>query len=210
MIGIYSEGHNPDLKYLAHLREPLRALPKPLVWYLVAEGLAGVKHAVLAAAGFKWGRRDGFLYYTLRLPSAAEAAVAAAAAAAAGSPSPQQQEQQQQRRHGGASADDESSAPIFFAHGVGLGLLPYLFFVLKLAALGRPLIAIEYPHLAMRWTRFIPTVDQVRAAVFFKRRCGLRTAVKDSCGFSTREWRHRGHFSRLNAPQPILYTSRPP
>lgn len=40
--------------------------------------------------------------------------------------------------------------------------LPYLHFVVKLAALGRPVIAIEYPHLAMRWIKDIPNVEQVR------------------------------------------------
>jgi hypothetical protein len=133
----YAPGRNPDLPYMAHLREPLRALPKPLAWYALAEGLGGIKHAVLRAAGFRCERHAGFTYYTLGLPAAADVA-AGRAAAPGGEP------------------------PIFFAHGVGLGLLPYVKFVLKLAAMGRPVIAIEYPHLAMRWTSFIPTVDQVR------------------------------------------------
>jgi hypothetical protein len=132
----YAPGRNPELPFMAHLREPLRALPKPLAWYALAEGLGGVKHAVLRAAGFRVESHAGFTYYTLGLPTAG----AGRAPAAGGEP------------------------PIFFAHGVGLGLLPYIHFVLKLAAFGRPVIAIEYPHLAMRWTSFIPTVDEVGRA----------------------------------------------
>jgi hypothetical protein len=137
--GPYEAGHNPAVAYMAHLREPVRALPKPLAWYALAEGLAGVKHAALAAAGFRCERLGAFAYYTYALPPAAGAGAGSASAAGSGRP---------------------GTEPIFFAHGVGLGLLPYLGFVLKLAALGRPVIAIEYPHLAMRWTPHIPTVDE--------------------------------------------------
>ncbi|KAI8475128.1 MAG: Alpha/Beta hydrolase protein, partial [Monoraphidium minutum] len=136
----YGEGRNADLKYMAHLDEPLRALPKPLAWYALAEGLGGVKHAVLAAAGFACERQGGFTYYTYRLPARGAASPAAAAAHAA-------------------------APPLVFCHGVGLGLLPYVQFVLKLAALGRPVVAVEWPHLAMRWSTFIPTVDEVRTCV---------------------------------------------
>ncbi|GBF95505.1 hypothetical protein Rsub_07855 [Raphidocelis subcapitata] len=143
--GPYEDGHNPDVSFMSHLREPVRALPKPLAWYGLAEGLGGVKHAVLLAAGFRCQRWGAFAYYTLGLPPAPAAGDAAADAAGRGA--------------AGAAAA-AGSEPIFFAHGVGLGLLPYLGFVLKLAALGRPVVAIEYPHLAMRWTPHIPTVDE--------------------------------------------------
>lgn len=139
----YEEGHNPRLNYMAHLREPIRALPKPLAWYLLAEGLGGVKHAVLRAAGFRCARHAGFLYYTYGLPPASAAAAA--------------------RRGEGTAVFDEP--PIVFCHGVGLGLLPYLHFVLKLAGLGRPVVAVEWPHLCMRWTSHIPTVDEGTSAL---------------------------------------------
>ncbi len=166
----YEEGSNPGAPYMAHLREPLRALPKPLAWYLLAEGLAGVKHAVLTAAGFACRRHAGFSYYTLNTPP-----------------------------HGAAACegDDERATPIFFAHGVGLGLLPYLQFVLKLAALGRPVIAIEYPHLAMRWSQFIPTVDQgVDAMLGILAHHGYRQAAWVGHSFGT------FFLSRLNRRAP--------
>lgn len=50
-----------------------------------------------------------------------------------------------------------------FLHGVGAGLLPYIPFLLRVTALGRPVLAVEYKHLSMRWTDFIPTAPQVTA-----------------------------------------------
>jgi pimeloyl-ACP methyl ester carboxylesterase len=48
---------------------------------------------------------------------------------------------------------------------VGLGLLPYLPLLLRLAASGAPLLAVESKHLAMRLTRRLPAVDGVVAAL---------------------------------------------
>lgn len=147
----YESGTNDSLRYMAHLREPLRAVPKPLAWYLLAEGLAGIKHAVMLAAGFTCSAHAGFLCYTQGLPPPA-----AAESADAG------RSEGKSAGVGEGAAPAPAPAPLVFSHGVGLGLLPYLPFVMRLAALGRPMVAIEYPHLAMRWTRFIPTVDEVR------------------------------------------------
>jgi hypothetical protein len=44
---------------------------------------------------------------------------------------------------------------------VGAGLLPYIPFLLRTTALGRPLLAVEYKHLSMRWTDHIPTAPEV-------------------------------------------------
>ena len=59
-------------------------------------------------------------------------------------------------------APPNSKEPIVFLHGVGAGLLPYVHIVQEMAALGHPVIAVEYKHLAMRWTSFIPDAQQVR------------------------------------------------
>lgn len=61
-----------------------------------------------------------------------------------------------------ALASSDHLHPIVFLHGVGAGLLPYIPFLLRVAALGRPVMAVEYKHLSMRWTDFIPTAPQVR------------------------------------------------
>jgi pimeloyl-ACP methyl ester carboxylesterase len=89
---------------------------------------------------------------TRRRPAAAGSSKSAAAAR-----QEQQHEQQQQQWED----DERSQVPILFCHGVGLGLAPYVPLVQRLAATGRPVIAVEFKHLAMRWTRRVPTVDEV-------------------------------------------------
>jgi hypothetical protein len=51
--------------------------------------------------------------------------------------------------------------PVVFLHGVGGGLLPYIPFLLRVTALERPVMAVEYKHLSMRWTDHIPTAPEV-------------------------------------------------
>lgn len=54
--------------------------------------------------------------------------------------------------------------PIVFLHGVGAGLLPYLFLIFRLAALGRPMILPHSKHVSMRLVSWIPTVDDMADA----------------------------------------------
>lgn len=60
-----------------------------------------------------------------------------------------------------AAASKDHLHPIVFLHGVGAGLLPYIPFLLRVTALERPVMAVEYKHLSMRWTDHIPTAPQV-------------------------------------------------
>lgn len=55
--------------------------------------------------------------------------------------------------------------PVVFLHGVGGGLLPYIPFLLRVTSLERPVLAVEYKHLSMRWTDHIPTAPQVGMAM---------------------------------------------
>jgi pimeloyl-ACP methyl ester carboxylesterase len=68
---------------------------------------------------------------------------------------------------------------------VGLGLLPYLPLLLRLAASGAPLLALECKHLAMRATRRLPAVDDVvedLAAICREHRLGPLAVVGHSYG----------------------------
>ena len=67
--------------------------------------------------------------------------------------------------HRRQAASKDHLHPIVFLHGVGAGLLPYIPFLLRVTALDRPVLAVEYKHLSMRWTDFIPTAPQVGAGV---------------------------------------------
>lgn len=47
------EGRNPDIKFMAHVWEDLRVLPKPLALHLACEAMSMVGHAVLRYMGFR-------------------------------------------------------------------------------------------------------------------------------------------------------------
>jgi hypothetical protein len=49
-----------------------------------------------------------------------------------------------------AVEQQSSQTPILFAHGVGIGILPYVHMLARMAASGHPIIAFEFNHLAMR------------------------------------------------------------
>eukprot|EP00198_Chlamydomonas_reinhardtii_P008767 XP_001698104.1 predicted protein [Chlamydomonas reinhardtii] len=121
---------------MAHLWQPVRAFWRPLGFYVAIELLVGLKHVMLLAAGFRPYMVGGLRYYTYGLPPLTPAQAAAELVAV-------------QRRGGAGRREAEATsaaAPLLFLHGVGLGLLPYLNFLLQLSSLGRPMVAVEVPE----------------------------------------------------------------
>lgn len=49
----FPPGHNPRLRYMSHLWEPLRVHWRPLAFYAAMEGLAALAGAFMWAAGFE-------------------------------------------------------------------------------------------------------------------------------------------------------------
>ena len=47
------EGRNPDIRFMAHVWEDLRVLPKPLALHLACEVMSMAGHAVLRLLGFR-------------------------------------------------------------------------------------------------------------------------------------------------------------
>eukprot|EP00878_Enallax_costatus_P021001 GHUV01022218.1.p1 GENE.GHUV01022218.1~~GHUV01022218.1.p1 ORF type:complete len:363 (+),score=23.66 GHUV01022218.1:408-1496(+) len=115
---------------------------------------------MLLAAGFKGHTYEAYTYYTYNLPTEWQAAQ-------------------------GQDASRDHLHPIIFLHGVGAGLLPYIPFLLRTTALGRPVLAVEYKHLSMRWTDFIPTAPEVAhdmSAMFELHRIRKASMVAHSYG----------------------------
>jgi hypothetical protein len=130
---------NRDLRLMQHLNEPVRAHWRPLAFYLGTEVIALAKHWALLVSGWRCvsAASDGSTptFYTF---GAAEES---------------------------STSSNAKQTPILFCHGVGLGLAPYVPLVQQLAATGRPVIAVEFPHLAMRWTNAIPTIDEAARSI---------------------------------------------
>lgn len=153
----FPEGYTRDLPFMSHLWQEIRchyrwvALAartllcqkplltrrnslssfRPMCFYLGIEIVYLVKHLLMLGAGFKAGSHCGYNYYTRGLNSSQ------------------------------SESSNEQNSPILFIHGVGLGLLPYITFLLRLAATDHPVIAVESSHLGMRWVENIPSEDEV-------------------------------------------------
>ncbi|KAG2445181.1 hypothetical protein HYH02_008649 [Chlamydomonas schloesseri] len=159
----------PAHPMMSHLWQPVRAFWRPLGFYVGVELLVGLKHVMMLAAGFTPYMVGGLRYYTYGLPRLSAAQAAAELVAAA------RREREQEGRPQAAAVGDSGagaagrraaaaasqSAPLLFLHGVGLGLLPYLNFLLQLTSLGRPVVAVEVRHLSMRACFEVPEEDEI-------------------------------------------------
>ncbi|KAK9828088.1 hypothetical protein WJX81_002392 [Elliptochloris bilobata] len=143
-------GRAPGLAFMAHLWEPLPYFWKPLAVHLAAEGMRGATCAALLALGFRASRCRGFRYW-VKAPRGGRALslkdprtpCSTLIRAVAGGAAPNEAD-------GGRAA----AAPLLFLHGVGLGLTPYLHFLLELGAAcpGRPMVLLEAPHVSVGLT----------------------------------------------------------
>ena len=113
---------------------------RPMIFYLGIEVAYLVKHLLMLGAGFKAHSLQGYTYYTRGMESSQD----------------KRREKQQ---------DVKEKCPILFLHGVGLGLLPYITFVFRLAATDHPVVAVESCHLGMRWVAEVPSEDEVVDAI---------------------------------------------
>ncbi|WIA11764.1 hypothetical protein OEZ85_011858 [Tetradesmus obliquus] len=168
-------GHNPSLRWMCHLWEPMKVWYEPLGFYLFMEAAALLGALALRAAGFKQSRWSGLTYYTRNMPHSSSH----------GSGSRRTSMQQQPLEHGSsplpharhqwcdqaassaarqrqeAPGSGGNEVPLVLLHGIGMGLIPYISLLFNMAATGRPLLALEFKHVSMRWVLWVPTVDEV-------------------------------------------------
>ncbi|GLI62994.1 hypothetical protein VaNZ11_005852 [Volvox africanus] len=135
---------------MRHLWEPVRCFYRPLFFYMGVEVLIALKHVMLLAAGFRPHLCRGLRYYTYGLPDDAVTTIATSRTATS-----------MKRGNSGGKSGDGADAPVLFLHGVGLGVLPYLNFLLRLSSLGRPAVAVEVRHLSMRLCTEVPEEDEI-------------------------------------------------
>ena len=102
---------------------------------MAIEYLTLIKHLILLSVGCKYGNIAGLNYYTYGLgdtkPGSRGGAVNGGSSMTA------------------AVASDPPRVPVLFMHGVGVGLLPYLPFVLRIIASGQPVVAVEFVYLGV-------------------------------------------------------------
>jgi hypothetical protein len=143
-------GTTPGLPFMAHLWQPLRCSYRPAAFYIITELLTLIGNGALLAAGFAMHRAEGFQYFTYGMAPAATTSSAGAAPASGSGKAPSGTTLSSPCC---PTSTSTPLAPLLFLHGVGLGCVPYLDLLLGLAAGGRPLLAPQYTHVSLRWTR---------------------------------------------------------
>lgn len=119
----FKEGYDPQVRFMGHTLEPVKAFHKPLVFHLIFEVLALVSHLILYAWGFQKIQ-----------PENSKSAI-------------------KWVRHGSKKKDGTLETPVVFLHGVGFGVLPYLHFIhaiIRKSMTDRIIILVEMPHVALR------------------------------------------------------------
>eukprot|EP01134_Creolimax_fragrantissima_P003285 CFRG3285T1 len=132
-----------EVKYMAHTMEPLRVIHRPLLTYVWSHYVALLTQITLRIAGFHY-RHNGALNYWYRQGSATIDTL--------------DQDEELQR-----------SKPFVFLHGLGLGLAPYLHFILQLVthvnSRGSDLYVLEMPYVAMRIHSTVPSMNDKAKAI---------------------------------------------
>eukprot|EP00879_Flechtneria_rotunda_P025127 GHRR01026686.1.p1 GENE.GHRR01026686.1~~GHRR01026686.1.p1 ORF type:complete len:484 (+),score=129.44 GHRR01026686.1:291-1742(+) len=154
-------GHNAKLRCMCHLWEPMKHWYRPLGFYLFMEFAAVMGHVALLAAGFRAEHWMGMTYYTKNMCQDRQRSQVAAAPPAYG-----------------AGSDQAAGPPLVLLHGIGMGLIPYISMLFNMAATGRPVLALQFKHIAMRWVLWVPTLDEVAEVLVGILR---REAVKSCC-----------------------------
>ncbi|KAG2454544.1 hypothetical protein HYH02_000389 [Chlamydomonas schloesseri] len=170
-------GHQPGLRCMYHLWEPLRTIYRPLAFYAATEALALLTQALLLAMGRSLSRQStapavagavaaaggqqglGMLVATAGLAAARLRPHAAAAAESHAGAPPEGGEAAAHQQ-----AEEGGPAPVLLLHGIGLGLLPYMGLIRHILAAGLPLVALEYKHVSMRLCSVIPSADDIALA----------------------------------------------
>ncbi|KAF5829221.1 hypothetical protein DUNSADRAFT_16396 [Dunaliella salina] len=127
-------GYNPDLRFMAHLWQPLRWTHRPLLFYMMTEAIAFATGVGMQAMGYQKGRStSGMVFYFHP-----------------GNP-----------LHKAGLQNQQQAPPLLMLHGVGLGLLPYMLVISQLTACGLPVLCPEAKHASMRLCSYIPTACEV-------------------------------------------------
>ncbi|CAI7778379.1 unnamed protein product [Closterium sp. NIES-53] len=164
------KGVDESVRFMAHTREPLRAIIHPLAFYVWGHIVGLLTAAAMRLLGFSKQTAPNGIHYWFRAPKKStpkrkshkaaavvpifdmSAAPTAPLLGASGG---------RVRREEAGEAEGEEG--VVLVHGLGLGLTPYLSFVhmLSRSYSEKKLIVVELAHLAVRLSTSSPTIDDV-------------------------------------------------
>lgn len=118
----FNDGPYVKRSFMCHQWKPVRCHYRPLAFYAAIEYLIALKHVLMLAMGFAHAHHRGMAVYTY---------------GEVGRAGPRDALSSVDGETVVAMAAEESMPPFMFLHGVGVGVLPYINFVQRLAATGR-------------------------------------------------------------------------
>ncbi|KAI1318595.1 hypothetical protein EDD11_006286 [Mortierella claussenii] len=129
----FAEGHNPNVECIRLAFDPVVASHRPLIYYTlvwIANLLAGLVFHLLGFARF-----EGTLHPTHSYEQNGQQSI---------NVDPSTDLTYWHR----SPADPENKIPLVFIHGIGVGLVQYIHWVIALATISRPIILIEVPYVS--------------------------------------------------------------
>ncbi|CAG8627302.1 6269_t:CDS:2 [Funneliformis mosseae] len=152
----FTEGYNPDIQCVRLTLDPIKAIPRPFVFYVVCitsnllYRLAGFEHY-----GLKYSVLNGYWSSTLEFDIQEETIKSSQSRISYWyyNPNSHNESAPLKKNH-------QKQQPIVFIHGVGGGLFCYFNFLRKLYNLNRPLFLVELPHVSMRLIEDVPTMEE--------------------------------------------------
>lgn len=171
----HEEENGQRVSFMAHTKEPLRAVLHPLALYAWGHTVGLLTAVCFLAMGFERRRckSTGLRYYVLRRDGTKTQGRARGTQQEEGA---QMMAQESQGRRDEGDEEDKDSEACVFVHGLGVGVTPYIAFIQEIlrASPHKTLAVVELPHLAMRLANKVPTVDDLVL--------GLDTVLDDCAG----------------------------
>jgi len=156
----FPEGYNPDIRCIRLTLDPIRAIPRPFIFYVAIFMLNYVYYFILRLAGFehyglKYSVSNGYWSSTLEFDIQEETIKSSPSRISYWYYNPNSRNE-----NAPLKKNHQKQQPIVFIHGVGGGLFCYFNFLRKLYKLNRPLFLVELPYVSMRLIEDVPTMEE--------------------------------------------------
>ncbi|RIA98659.1 Alpha/Beta hydrolase protein [Glomus cerebriforme] len=156
----FPEGYNPDVKCIRLTLDPVKAIPRPFIFYVMIFIFNYINYIVLRIFGFEhYGLNESILHgywsSTLEFDIQEETSKLAPSRISYWYYNPNDSTPLKKNHQ-----KKQKQQPIVFIHGVGGGLWFYIKFVRRLYKLNRPLFLVELPYVSMRMVEDVPTMEE--------------------------------------------------
>lgn len=165
----FTKGLNPKLECIRLNLDPVQAVHRPLLMYLMLylvtsvfnviflQTIWGFTHAGVMASGVVWGGALEMFENTLQSLKAAIVVPHQKAETSSTTATPSRDKL---ISYWYRSASTEKKSPLVFIHGIGAGVMCYAEFIHQLSHSDRPIFLVELPYVAMRMVDKVPSAEE--------------------------------------------------